>query len=233
MRVEFRNVNKTYTNTRVFKNLNLAFEDKKINCILGPSGCGKTTILNLIAGIQSIDSGEIFPAPPYSVSYLFQESRLLPWLKAVENAMYLMDKNLGIDVKKKNAMKLLQKVGLSGFEYHYPDELSGGMARRVSLVRAIAHSSDILLMDEPFASLDIKLKFKIVSLIKKLVHEKKRTTVCVTHDLDVAKNIGDRLIIINKNGEVTEVLDTMDMIHICLAHKNLFSSFYSDKKTKI
>ena len=205
MKIEIKNVCQSFSGKQVFKDLNLTIEDKKISCILGPSGCGKTTLLNIIAGIQRFDSGKIYPAPPLKVSYLFQESRLLPWFTALENVMYLMDDSLSKRYKKFKAIDLLYNIGLVGYENHYPHELSGGMARRVALVRVLAHPSSVLLLDEPFVSLDSELKFEIVELIRTLIQQEQRTAVCVTHDLMVAEKFGDILIILEKSDKVTDM----------------------------
>ena len=198
MKLEIINIRKSFSNKRLFDNLSLGFESGKITCILGPSGCGKTTLLNMIAGTEKWDAGDIIPKHPHHVSYLYQEARLLPWLNVLENVMYLMEGSMSKVQRQKTALQLLEEVDLSGVESLYPEELSGGMARRVALARALGRAAPLLLMDEPFVSLDSELKDQIVILVKSVLQKKTITTICVTHDLNVAETLGDTLITLGK-----------------------------------
>jgi len=145
----------------------------------------------MIAGTQHWNSGEIFPDDAYPVSYLYQDARLLPWLNVLDNVMYLMDDTLTRAEKIRNALHLLEEVGLTGVKHYYPEELSGGMSRRVALARALGRNAPLLLMDEPFVSLDSGLKDQMIKLVHALLRKKQMTTICVTHDLKVAEILGD------------------------------------------
>ena len=194
MNLVIKNITMTYPGITIFKDLNFGLEEGKITCLLGPSGCGKTTLLNLLAGTVKPQSGTISPDTTGKVAFLFQESRLLPWMNVLDNVSYLMDQHIHIDERKAQGLELIKKVGLSGFEYSYPDELSGGMERRVSLARALGKNASLFLMDEPFSSLDDVLKDRMTELMKELFRKEKRTVLHVTHDTRTARELGDRII---------------------------------------
>ncbi len=201
--MEFRldNVSKSYGNLHVLKDLTLQFPVGKISCLMGPSGIGKTTILNIIAGCIRPDTGEIINEFKDRLSYLFQESLLLPWLTVLENICYLMGEDKSKSQKELDAMELLSLMALSGCQGYYPEELSGGMARRVALARALACPAPLLLMDEPFTGLDNELKTRIVNGVCSHIRLHQRTTVIVTHDMEVARNIGDHLFFCKKGDD--------------------------------
>ena len=188
--ISFRNVNMSFQNTVVFDGFNEDFEKNKINCIIGPSGCGKTTMLNLLSGTLRENSGEI--TKPKNVSYVFQEELLIPQKTARKN-LELVLKSV---YREKNELKTiidkfltLAELGSAGDLY--PHEMSGGMRQRLTLIRAFAYPSDILLMDEPFKALDITLKDNIIKAFLNLYREDKRTVIFVTHDIDEALMTGD------------------------------------------
>lgn len=186
------NISKSYNETVLYKNFNLSLVKNKVNVLLGPSGCGKSTLLNIISGLIPPDSGEIIGFKPDNISYLFQQSRLLPWKTILENITYVLNG----DKKEKNriAIELLKKVGLEDSLNLLPEEISGGMARRAAIARAFAFKSEILILDEPFASLDTELKLTLIKVFKELWATDKRTVLCVTHDLTAARELGDRII---------------------------------------
>jgi len=184
----------TYPGVTLYDRMNLKLNDSEITCLLGPSGCGKTTLLRLLAGTLTPGSGSITPDVGGRISYLFQESRLLPWMTVLENAIYLMDESSPLSQRRERGCRLLARVGLSGSEHHYPRELSGGMTRRVALARMLGKDAALLLMDEPFLSLDHELRFQLVDLTRKILHDDARTALCVTHDLSIAERLADRII---------------------------------------
>lgn len=189
--IEFKNISKFYGENAVYKNFNFSLEEGAVTCILGESGSGKTTLLNMLAGLTRYQ-GEI--TPQVKCSYVFQEPRLVPSLTVYGN--------LGLvcrDGEKIRAM--LSAVGLEGRERSYPRELSGGQAQRVSLARAFLYPSEVILMDEPFASLDIALKVKMAALFLDLWKRERRTAVFVTHDVDEAAMLANRVVVL-KDGAV-------------------------------
>ena len=184
--IEIKNFSKSYGNSVVYENFNLSLEEGKITCLLGASGSGKTTLLNALAGLTGY-GGEM---PKLKCSYIFQNARLVPNL-TVRGNLALVCK----DMTKIGEM--LERAGLSDKAGRYPVSLSGGEAQRVAIARAFLYESDILLMDEPFSSLDIKLKYKMFDLFFGLREKDKRTVLMVTHDVDEAVAAAQRIIIIS------------------------------------
>lgn len=184
--ISIKNLTKKYQNRTVYENFSLDIGESGITCILGESGCGKTTLLNAVAGLIDYE-GEITKK---SVSYVFQSSRLIPNLTVEGNL-----KIIGADGE--SAAKMLEKVGLADKLNAYPAQLSGGEAQRVSLVRAFLKKSEVLLMDEPFSSLDLKTKLSVMELFKAMQAEEGRCTLFVTHDVDEAVFLADRIIVMH------------------------------------
>jgi NitT/TauT family transport system ATP-binding protein len=185
-----KNLSKSYGDNKVYDNFNLEIEEGKITCILGESGSGKTTLLNIIAHLTPFD-GEV---ERVTSSYIFQTPRLVPNL-TVFNNLKLIEK----DEDKING--ILKEVGLDDKKDSYPKALSGGQAQRAAISRAFLYQSDIILMDEPFSSLDLKLKIKIMDLFLTLQKQDKRTALFVTHDVDEAIYLADRIIIV-RGGQI-------------------------------
>ena len=189
--IEFKNVSKFYGENAVYKNFNFSIEEGAVTCILGESGSGKTTLLNMLAGLTPY-LGEI--TPRVKCSYVFQEPRLVPSLTVLGNLCLVCR-----DADRIRTM--LAAVGLEGREGAYPRELSGGQAQRGSLARAYLYPSKAILMDEPFSSLDIALKVKMAALFLDLWRSEKRTAVFVTHDVDEAAMLANRVVVL-KDGAV-------------------------------
>lgn len=206
MSIVFRNVSKSFAGVTVLNSLNLTLEEEKISCFLGPSGIGKTTILNIIAGLLLPDSGQLEQPFAGSISYLFQESLLLPWMNVHQNICYLMEETMHKSEKEKLADSLVQAMELDGFAKHYPPELSGGMARRTALARALACPAPLLMMDEPFASLDSQLKTRIIDRVKENIRRQNRTAIVVTHDENTAARIADSIYYFEKGNSGILVL---------------------------
>lgn len=193
--IEFKNITKKYGSLTVYENFNLSLEEGKITCILGESGSGKTTLLNMLAGLTPYE-GEI--SQKAACSYIFQQPRLVPSLT--------VRGNLKLVCKDKNRVEeMLLAVGLSDKAGAYPAQLSGGQAQRVSIARAFLYPSSLILMDEPFSSLDLALKLKISALFLKLWKREGRTAVFVTHDADEAAMLSNRVLVL-KNGAVAAEL---------------------------
>jgi len=177
MPIEIKNLNKSYNGLQVIEDYHFTFQEGKIYCLYGPSGCGKTTLLHIIAGILSFDSGTITGTEKKRIAVVFQEDRLLPWLTAEENINFVLGN------KHFDAEKYLEVVGLKEFKKYHPHQLSGGMKRRVAIARALAYHGQVLLMDEPFKGIDEEVKRKIMDNILK---EKKQIVIFSTHNLQEA-----------------------------------------------
>lgn len=186
MRIE--NININYGNDIVYENFSIELKDNKINCIIGSSGCGKTTLLNYIAN-ELLQKG-------IKISYIFQNDNLIPWKNVYSNLKLIAKNNIKEDQVEIEIDKILEEVGLNEFKYYYPNELSGGMKQRVNIARALLGTFDVILMDEPFKSLDIKCKSNIISIIKDLNIKKGITIIMVTHDKEEILNLADNLFLL-------------------------------------
>ncbi len=184
-----KNVYKTFDGLDLFSDFSINLTKNRINCILGPSGCGKSTLLNLLAGTVQADNGEIGGIPP-EISYVFQEPRLLPWKTVRKNIEYVLKDHMPDKEVEERAGKYLKIVEMEKFSDYFVSRLSGGMKQRVSLARAFSYKSELILMDEPFNSLDFKLKKTVTNAFLRLWEEDKRTVIFVTHDIDEAVEIG-------------------------------------------
>ncbi|NFN86866.1 ABC transporter ATP-binding protein [Clostridium sporogenes] len=184
--MRFINACKSYGDKIIFKDLNLNFEKNKITAILASSGYGKTTLLNIIAGLDKLDSGN-FIMKSQSISYMFQEDRLLPWLTVYENIAFVLKSNTFKCEMENIIDKYLELVKLKEYKDYTLDKLSGGMKRRIALARAFAYKSEVLIMDEPFKGIDLALKEEIISTFLKLWEKDKKTVIVVTHDINEAK----------------------------------------------
>jgi len=188
--ITLSNVNMRFKDIVVMDEFCEDFEDNSINCILGPSGCGKTTLLNLLSGILKEDSGQI--TKPQRVSYVFQEESLIPQKTARKNLEMVLKSVYKDKTELREAIdKFLCISDLDKAADLYPHEMSGGMRQRLSLIRAFAYPSDILLMDEPFKALDITLRDSLIGSFISLYEKDKRTVIFVTHDIDEALMTGD------------------------------------------
>ena len=182
--IKAEELNKSFDGRTVIENLSLQVHKGEKIAIMAPSGCGKTTLFRILAGLEKADGGRV--QVEGSVAFLFQEPRLLPQFSVLENVCAVLD---GKD-KKKRARDALALVGLRGEEHKYPDELSGGMAQRAVLARALATGRSIFLMDEPFKGLDEQAKKELLTLCKELLMEK--TVLLITHDLAEAQALCDK-----------------------------------------
>lgn len=196
MALTVRNLKKGYTEIPIFENFNLIIEEKKITCILGPSGIGKTTLLNVISGITNADSGDLSDFKSRNFSYIFQEPRLLRWKTVYGNISFVLKDLYSKKETDRITNKYIDMVGLAKFRDYYPDNISGGMTQRVSIARAFAYPSEILIMDEPFKSLDMKLKKKLINSFINLWEIDRRTVIFVTHDVEEAAYIGNNIFIL-------------------------------------
>ena len=208
--IQGRNVSLTFrppnrAPVRALGGFDIDVEEGEFLSIVGPSGCGKSTFLNILLGLIKPDSGELtlkgrkISGPGNDRAMVFQEFGLLPWRTVQHNI------ELGLELKKMAAVKrraiaerLIALVGLSGFEHHYPHELSGGMKQRVGLARALATDPDVLLMDEPFAALDAQTRDLMQAELLRIWREAKKTVLFVTHQIDEAIYLSDRVMVMSK-----------------------------------
>lgn len=195
-KVVLKNVNKSFGENKILDNFNLTLDNEKINCLIGESGKGKSTILNIISGLLSIDSGEVKGASIDNVSYIFQEDRLIPWLTVYENLKISLIKYYKGDELENKIDEILIKIGGTTWKNVYPDKLSGGMKQRVNIGRALGKPSTVILMDEPFKSLDYKTKYSIMEEFKSLFKNDKRVIIFVTHDVDECIYFNGKVIVV-------------------------------------
>ena len=185
--------------------IDLEVRDGEIYCLLGPSGCGKTTVLNMVAGFEAASAGEVLvdgaavAAPGPDRAVVFQEATLYPWLTVLGNIAFgLRLAAVGAAAARERAMRYVESMGLEGFEHRYPYELSGGMQQRVSLARAWVNNPAVLLLDEPFGALDAQTKIVMQELLLELWERFHTTILYITHDVEEAIFLGDRIGVMTK-----------------------------------
>lgn len=190
--IELKEVNKRYNENIIFDNFSLNINDNEITTILGPSGCGKTTLLRMISGIDAVFEGKIIGIDPAKISFVFQEPRLLNWKSVYDNIAFVTNNKNVID-------EAIRLVDLEAEKDLYPKSLSGGMKQRVSIARAFAYPSQLLLMDEGFTGLDLKIKLELIEYFIKIWEKDQKTVVHITHDIDEALLLSDRVIQFSSN----------------------------------
>lgn len=193
MDIRVENLTKAYGNELIYHNFGISFPENKITGIMGPSGSGKTTLLNLLAGVIAPDSGRIEGVEDGKISYIFQEDRLLPWRTVKENLSFVLNKE-----EESAVMPVLEMVGLAEYADYYPKALSGGMRQRVSIARAFCYPSTLLLMDEPFSSLDFELKDRLTEDFKRLWQRDPKTVIYVSHNRDELTKICDLIYVLKE-----------------------------------
>jgi sulfate transport system ATP-binding protein len=213
MYVELKNINKNFGNFQASNNVSFGIEQGKLIGLLGPSGSGKTTILRMIAGLETPDSGDIFidgvrvndiPAGKRGIGFVFQNYALFRYMTVFDNVAF------GLEVQKKNkketkerVLELIKLIGLEGMEHRYPSQLSGGQRQRVAFARALAPNPHLLLLDEPFAAIDAKVRQELRSWLKDMISKIGITSIFVTHDQEEAIEVADEIIITNR-GQVEQ-----------------------------
>ncbi len=214
--VEIKNLTKKYGDNIILNNINLNISEGEFLVILGPSGCGKTTLLKIINNLIEFDTGEVFikekPLKDLNpielrrnIGYVIQQTGLFPHLTISRNITYVLDlQKISEEKQAERAEELIHLVGMdSSFLNRYPGELSGGQKQRVGVARAIAADPEIILMDEPFGAVDEIVRKILQEELKQLQKRLKKTIVFVTHDIDEAIKLGDRIIIMN-NGKIEQ-----------------------------
>ncbi|MBN2851296.1 MAG: ABC transporter ATP-binding protein [Clostridia bacterium] len=225
--LEIKNLNKKYDDHVIFKDFNIQLKENEINCILGASGCGKTTLLNIIAHLDSDYEGTLEGFDHKTYSYIFQETRLLNWFTVHKNLEVILK---GYEDIEERIDKYLEIVELDRYREYYPYQLSGGMKQRLSIARAFAFKSDILLMDEPFKGLDPALKKSLVEAFIRLWEQDKRTIIFVTHDIEESILLGDDIYILGDQ-PIKEIFRTN--ISIEKSDRTLNDSLIDSKKQMI
>lgn len=186
-----KGLEKRFGDLATLERLDLEVGAGEIVALLGPSGCGKTTLLNIIAGLIPLDRGEVRTGDS-RIGYLFQEDRLLPWLTLEQNIAIVGDGDNADEVKE-----LIALVGLEGFGGYYPVALSGGMRQRCAIARAYHYHCDLLLMDEPFKSLDPALRLEMLDVLMRIWNRRRTSVLLVTHELDEALAIASRILVLS------------------------------------
>ena len=195
--------------------VNLEVKDGEFVMIVGPSGCGKTTLINILGGLNTATSGEVLldgkpvPGPGADRGMVFQGYSLFPWLTVQKNVEFgLKMKKMPKAQRAEQAKKFIDLVGLTGFENALPKQLSGGMKQRVAIARTLANEPEILLMDEPFGALDAQTRVVMQELLADISKKTKTTILFITHDIDEAVLLGDRIYVMSRRpGTIREVLD--------------------------
>lgn len=220
-KLKVENISKSFRNFRLghqsaaIENVSIEVSESEFVALIGPSGCGKTTLLHIITGLDKPTSGSVYlngtpvekPGPDRGI--VFQEFTLLPWLTSCENVEFGLE-ILGFDkrARRQKALTYLEMVGLKGFENSRPHELSGGMKQRVAIARALATDPEVLLMDEPFGSVDAFTREGLQTELLRIWSETKKTILFVTHNIEEAIFLSDRIMVMTpRPGKISEVVD--------------------------
>ncbi len=205
--LEIKNVSLTYQTLddeiMAIRDLSFYCNEGEFISIIGPSGCGKTTILSLIAGLIKPSSGEILIEGDIknkeNLGYMLQKDHLFPWRTIEKNVFLPLEiKKICTPENKKYAINLLDKYGLKNFKKNYPDELSGGMRQRVSLIRTLASKPNLLLLDEPFSALDFQTRIAVCDDVYSIIKSEKKTAILVTHDISEAISMSDVIVVLTE-----------------------------------
>lgn len=215
--LEFEGISKTFQTSgkivEALTDINLQVAAGELVCLLGPSGCGKSTLLHIAAGLERPTSGRVYTKgrpvtqPSRHLGMVFQQYSLLPWLNVFDNVAFGF-KVSGMRNYKERVSDAIQLMGLEGFEHTMPDQLSGGMAQRVALARTLVNRPEVLLMDEPFSALDTFTRMAMEEELMRIWEFMRVTTVFVTHNVDEAIYLGDRVVILSpRPGRIRCLLD--------------------------
>jgi NitT/TauT family transport system ATP-binding protein len=237
------NVSFNYGTSSIFQNLNLVINPREFVVLVGPSGSGKTTLLNLLSGHIKPASGTI--SREGVIRTVYQKDGLFPWLTVWENISIGLRSASNLIEQQDYMKELIKLIHLKGFENHYPHQLSGGMRQRVELARVLVGDSDIILMDEPFSSLDYQTRLHLRSELIRLLANRPRTVILVTHDIEEAAQLADRVLVLSNSPATitrefyitapcprgltqTEVLEAMNLILNELGLNNSKDSYVSN-----
>lgn len=213
--MEVKGIDKTYDGgVEALKDVNLEIPRGKLSTFLGPSGCGKTTLLKIIAGLIPPSRGEVWvkgkkvDGPGPERAFVFQDFALLPWANVLRNVAFGLElRGVPKEQRQEIALKHIAEVGLKSFESSYPHQLSGGMRQRVGLARALAVDADIILMDEPFSSVDEQTRRKFQEELLDLLKNKQKTVIFVTHSIEEAAYLSDQIVLLSpRPGTVSKIV---------------------------
>lgn len=207
-------IKKRFKDFVALEGVTLEVQENEFVCLVGPSGCGKTTLLRIIGGLEKPTEGSVFlngnivDPGKGDIGFIFQENSLFPWLTVEKNVRFgLSLAGLPARTQREIAARYIELVGLQGFENFYPQQLSGGMKQLASIARALAYNPRLLLMDEPFASLDAQTRNGLQRELLKIWSREKKTVIFVTHSIDEAVFLADRVVVISASpGKVKDVL---------------------------
>jgi ABC-type Fe3+/spermidine/putrescine transport system ATPase subunit len=233
--IEINQLTKTFKDKEILTNLTFSLNKGEILSLVGASGSGKSTFLRILSGLESatggnmsIDGSDISSLKPYKrpIGMVFQQPLLFPHMNVLENVMYgleMKERNKGEN--KKKALNYIEKVGLGEVAHQYPSELSGGQQQRVSLIRSLILKPKLLLLDEPFSSLDLQLRKELRQWVRQMFKEEGTTVIFVTHDRDEAYELGDRVAVL-QDGEFLQIGTPEDIYY--RPHSSFVASFMSD-----
>jgi NitT/TauT family transport system ATP-binding protein len=233
----FVNANGSKKNTRlVLKDISFSVDEGEIVSIIGPTGCGKTTLLRIIDGIIEPDFGNViingqeihnFKNP--SCGMVFQNFNLFPWRSAIKNVEFGLEaRSVPAEERRKIAQQYIELVGLKGFEKYHPHELSGGMQQRIGLARALAINPEVVLLDEPFSSVDLLLRESLQEEVLKILKKTRKTAIFVTHNINEALFLSDRIISLSSNPGMIK-----NIYHVDLPHPRTPEILESKEATKL
>lgn len=216
--VSIHGLSKTFGEVPVLRDIRLDVGQGEFVSVIGASGCGKSTLLRIISGLENASEGEVLVngipvrKPSRRIGIVFQDHRLLPWLTAEENILLSLDKD--VRNPEDTVTENLRLVGLESFRKAYPDQLSGGMAQRVSIARALANHPDILLLDEPFGALDAMTRIHMQQELLRIWRKEKITMILITHDIDEAVYLGQRVVVMSERpGHIKDIFRVRDICH--------------------
>lgn len=227
--INLKDIHKSYTvedrRLEVLRGIDLQIPEKSITVILGRSGCGKTTLLRLVGGLEEADAGEIQFDSEHKTAYVFQESRLMPWLSVWDNVKFGLKK---LECDDQAIQSIIDMVGLNGFEKAYPNQLSGGMQQRVAIARALAYEPSFIMMDEPFAALDYFTRDLMQKELIRVQRNSGASILFVTHSIDEALLLGHKIVVIEE-GQIKEEF----FIEKNRTKRNLLDQEFIELKRKI
>lgn len=231
---------------QVLKNINLDIKEGEFICIVGASGCGKSTLLRSIAGLDTDHegtikvNGQLVTKPERTRGMVFQEHRLFPWLNIEDNISYVLNEGRP-EEKKRKVEKHIELVGLKGFEKAYPKQLSGGMAQRAGIARALVNQPKLLLLDEPFGALDAFTKIQMQQEVKRIHKTEGTTMILVTHDIDEAVFLADRIVVMSSrpgtikrivNVELAEPRNRNNNEFVKI-RKSIYGEFFAEQQVEL
>lgn len=249
--IKIQNVKKVFEQPsgplEVLSDISLNIKEGEFVSIVGASGCGKSTLIRMIAGLETPTSGQIFigdekvKKPSVEIGLIFQESRLFPWLSVEKNIGFGIHEKMSRQERQKLIQNYIEVVELTGFEEAFPAQLSGGMQQRVSIARTIINQPSVLLLDEPFGALDALTRINMQNAILKIWEKEKTTMLLITHDIDEAIFLSDKIVIMSSRpGIISKVIpvdipkprdrNSYDFINI---RREIYAKFFEDTSINI